>query len=145
MISRMYWLCVNWLSVRWVVQYSSKRRGAFHSQNLVHLWQKSFYFHEKSIKNPYNPFVLTKSRTLFPMSEVSLGKRYTTLVHTLSSDFSVGEKTLYHGKFSKARQRPFIGVLLKYCEKMFCDCCNKGRFCNTIASVALVHTSIQSD
>ena len=25
------------------------------------------------------------------------------------------------------------------------DLCNKGRFCNTIASVALVHTSIQSD
>ena len=51
----------------------SRSRGISLPKNLVHLWQKSFCFQEKSIKICINPFVLKKSRTLFQISELSLG------------------------------------------------------------------------
>ena len=51
-------------------QQSLKTRGISLPKNLVHLWQKSFYFQEKSIKICINPFVLQKSRMLFQISEL---------------------------------------------------------------------------
>ena len=44
--------------------------GHFTPKNLVQLWQKSLCFQESPSKIRINPFVLKKSRTLFPMSEL---------------------------------------------------------------------------
>ena len=50
----------------------TQSKGHFTPKNLVHLWQKSFCFQEKSIKNPYKSSCFEKSRPLFLMSEVPL-------------------------------------------------------------------------
>ena len=47
--------------------------GHFTPKNLVHLWQKSFRFQEKSIKNPYESFCSEKISYAFPISELPLG------------------------------------------------------------------------
>ena len=39
---------------------SESGEGHFTPKNLVHLWQKSFCFQEKSIKNPYKSFCSEK-------------------------------------------------------------------------------------
>ena len=49
-------------------------RGAFHSQKISYTFGKNPFVSKKNpSKIRINPFVLKKSRTLFPMSEVPLG------------------------------------------------------------------------
>ena len=50
-----------------------RAEGHFTPKNLVHLWQKSFCFQEKSIKNPYESFCSEKISYAFPISELLLG------------------------------------------------------------------------
>ena len=52
-------------------------RGAFHSQKISYtLGKNPFLFKKNPSKIRINPFVLKKSRTLFPMSEVPLDWLY---------------------------------------------------------------------
>ena len=52
--------------------------------------------------------------------------------------FTLGAETFAGRKFRENENREIKGINFR--ERR-----NKGRFCNTVASVALVHTSIQSD
>ena len=55
---------------------------------------------------------------------------------------------LVYDKTMKTLRHGIVSVVI-HCSGRMCMCnfslSNKGRFCNTIASVALAHTSIQND
>ena len=48
------------------LQVDGGSEGHFTPKNLVHLWQKSFCFQEKSIKNPHKSFCSEKISYTFP-------------------------------------------------------------------------------
>ena len=62
----------NWVVIETINPHIGIR-GAFHSQKISYTFGKNpFVFKKNPSKICINPFVLKKSRTLFPMSEVPL-------------------------------------------------------------------------
>ena len=65
-----------------MTDFDGKRRGAFHSKKSHTSLAKILCFLKKIRKNP---IVLKKSRTLFLMSEMPLGKRFMIQVRLLAA------------------------------------------------------------
>ena len=68
-------------------------RGAFHSQKISHTFGKNTVaFKKNPSKIQINPFVLTKSRTLFPTSELPFA------VNNLAESFATQSSLLMRGR-----------------------------------------------